>query len=57
MSNKNLKLMGLGISIMLVGIYIVFNPGLSQKIHGNEEVIVFTGFIISLIGFFRKDKG
>ncbi len=55
MSNKNLKLMGLGISIMLAGMYINLEPGLSQNTQGGEFFIVLTGFIISLIGFFMKD--
>lgn len=55
MSNKSLKLMGLGISVMLAGIYIHIEPGLSQNLHGNEFFIVLIGFIISLIGFISKD--
>lgn len=55
MSNKSAKLMGLGISLMLAGIYIKVEEGLAQYMYGNEFYIVLVGFIISLIGFIRKD--
>ena len=55
MSNKSLKLMGLGISIMLAGIYIYLDPGLDQRMSGGEFFIGVIGFIIILVGFFMKD--
>jgi hypothetical protein len=55
MSNKSSKLMGLGISLMLAGIYIKIEEGLEQYTYGNELFIVLIGFIISLIGFIKKD--
>lgn len=55
MSNKALKLMGLGILLMLAGIYIKVEEGLEQYTHGSEFYIVLLGFIISIIGFIRKD--
>lgn len=55
MNSKSQKFMGLGVSIMLAGIYIHIEPGLSQNLYGNEFFIVLIGFIISLVGFFRND--
>lgn len=55
MSNKSLKFMGLGISVMLAGIYIHIEPGLSRNLYGYEFFIVLIGFIISFIGFIMND--
>lgn len=55
MTNKSIKLMLLGISIMLAGIYIHIEPGLSQNLYGNEFFIVLLGFLVSLVGFFKED--
>lgn len=55
MSNKSLKLMILGISLILVGIYINLEPGLNQYTYGNEFFIVLLGFLTSIVGFIKKD--
>jgi len=56
MKNITLKTIGLGIAIMLAGIYINLEEGLSQIfINGYEFFIVLLGFIIVLVGVFTKD--
>jgi len=55
MKNKIIKIIGLGIAIMLSGIYIHIEEGLSQNLSGNEFFIVLFGFIIVLVGVFSKD--
>lgn len=50
------KFMGFGISIMLAGIYIHIEPGLSQNLQGNEFFIVLIGFTISIISLFFNEK-
>jgi len=55
MSGKSLKLMALGIALMLMGIYINLEEGLSQYTYGNEFFIVLLGFIIAIVGFIKKD--
>ena len=54
MTNKDIKLMVLGVAIMLAGIYIHIEPGLSQNLYGYEFYIVLIGFLVSLVGFLRK---
>lgn len=51
MKNKSLKLIGLGITLMLVGIYVNLEIGLGQYLRGKEFFIVLAGAIISIIGF------
>ena len=55
MKNITLKTIGLGIAIMLAGIYINLEIGLSQYLYGKEFYIVLLGFIIVLVGVFTKD--
>ena len=52
-TDKSIKKMLLGISIMIAGIYIHMEPGLRQSLYGNEFVIVLLGFSISLIGYLK----
>ncbi|MDP4092231.1 MAG: hypothetical protein Q8920_02625 [Bacillota bacterium] len=45
---KSVKILGLGIAIMLVGIYIAF----LKIFNGYELFIVLAGFLVALFGFF-----
>ncbi len=59
MKNISIKLMLLGITVMLAGIYVHLEPGLSQNLNGREFFIVLIGFIVSVVSFiadlFPKD--
>lgn len=56
MKNKDLKIIGLGLALMLAGIYINLEIGLSQFFNGGSEFfIVLIGFIMVLAGVFIKD--
>lgn len=46
----------LGISIMLLGIYFKVEDGINIRLYGNEFLIIFIGFMISIKGFFTKDE-
>ena len=48
------KLMLLGISIMIVSLFIQNEEGI--RFYGREIFILAFGFILSLIGFFGKGK-
>ncbi len=56
MKNKTLKIIGLGLALMLAGIYINLEVGLSQYFNGGGEFfIVLIGFIMVLVGAFIKE--
>lgn len=56
MKNFPLRLMGLGISLMLLGMYIKLEEGLNQYTYDSEFYIVLLGLLICVIGFFKKDS-
>ena len=51
---RSTKLMLLGISIMIVSLFIQNEEGI--RLYGNEIFILAFGFILTLIGFFIKGK-
>jgi len=55
LKNKSIKVMILGLSFILAGIYIQNEPGLSQSTQGKEFFIVLLGFIFVLFGFCIHD--
>lgn len=55
MNNKSIKLMLLGISLMIAGIGISSSGILADYTFFNTLFFVNLGFIISLVGFFKKD--
>lgn len=50
---RSTKIMLLGIALMLVALYI---PEFVYRTGGNEIYLLGLGFIIVIIGFFKKDK-
>ena len=51
---RSTKLMLLGISIMIVSLFIQNEEGI--RLYGREVFILAFGFILTLIGFFIKGK-
>ncbi|MDF2684811.1 MAG: hypothetical protein K0R47_6001 [Brevibacillus sp.] len=49
---RSIKVMLLGISFMLAGLYIQGEPGI--KLYGFEFLIVLSGFLLSVAGVFTK---
>ena len=47
---KSIKTMLLGITVILLGIYIQGEPGI--KFYGNEVFIVIAGFVVCIMGLF-----
>lgn len=50
---RSTKIMLLGIAIMLVSIYIPHEPAFRTA--GYEFYLLIFGFILTLVGFFKKD--
>ena len=46
----------LGISVMLLGIYMKVEPGIDQKLYGYESFVFLLGLIVVIIGFFTLDR-
>ena len=56
MKEKPIKLMLLGMTFMLLAIYLNLEEGLGQYINdGWQFFLVLVGFILSLIGFFNRN--
>lgn len=51
---KSIKIMLLGISLILVSIYIPHEPAF--KTGGSEIFLVIIGFALILIGFYKKEE-
>lgn len=49
---RSIKVMLLGISFMLIGLYIQGEPGI--ELYGNEVFIVVFGFLLTFVGVFIK---
>ena len=47
------KIMLLGLTLMIVALYI---PEIVFKTGGNEIYLLSLGFVVVIIGFFKKDK-
>ncbi|MEW8956905.1 hypothetical protein [Clostridium sp.] len=53
MESKSIKLMLLGITLIMVSLFIQGEPGI--RFYGNELYIALIGVIMVLIGFFKKN--
>lgn len=51
---RSVKLMLLGIALILLSIYILLEP--SFRTAGYELYLVIIGFVLTVIGFFIKEK-
>ncbi|CAN7542494.1 hypothetical protein [Paenibacillus sp. LjRoot56] len=49
---RSIKIMLLGISFMLIGLYIQGEPGI--MLYGTEVIIVLFGFLLTVVGVFTK---
>lgn len=49
---RSIKVMLLGISFILIGLYIQGEPGI--KLYGTEVFIVLFGFLLTVVGVFTK---
>lgn len=56
MNGKSVKRMLLGISVMLLGLYMTVVQGIDQALHGFEFYAFFIGLIVVVVGFFTFDR-
>ena len=55
MKTTSLKVMILGLSLMLAGIYIQNEPGLTLGTSGWEIIIIILGFVLVIGGLLTKE--